>query len=130
MNKKEAIEKVKELNWSYFDMSEEASEEYLNAIKEVLDIIEKQDLHIEHWKNGFERELESNRTNTLELLDQDQKIKKQEKIIELMARYIAGLDIEEDICCRTEKYGECDQMAYGECEECIKAYFEREAEKC
>ena len=50
-------------------------------------------------------------------------IKKKDKIIDLMAEYIARGDIEEDIC--IEKLDECDSMALGECENCIKQYFER-----
>lgn len=52
---------------------------------------------------------------------------KKDKIIDLMAEYIARGDIEEDIC--IEKLDECDSMALGECENCIKQYFERKSEE-
>ena len=54
-------------------------------------------------------------------------LEKKDKIIDEMATYIATLDIEEDICVKVGKENGCDQMAYGECEECIKKYFERKA---
>ena len=51
-------------------------------------------------------------------------LKKKDKVIDLMAKYIADID-NEDICFEIEnKY--CDKnMDYGECEDCIKQYFER-----
>lgn len=53
---------------------------------------------------------------------------KKGKIIDLMAEYIATLDIEEDICANIEN-DNCDKMALGECEECIKQYFAELVEK-
>ena len=50
-------------------------------------------------------------------------IEKKDKIIDEMAGYIATLDIEEDICSKTENE-HCDKMNFGECEDCIKQYFE------
>ena len=49
---------------------------------------------------------------------------KKDKIIDLMADYIATLDIEEDICVNVEN-DNCDKMSFGECEDCIKKFFER-----
>lgn len=54
---------------------------------------------------------------------------KKDKIIDLMARYIATLNIEEDICEKTGRLNECDSMAFGECEDCIKQYFTGLVEK-
>ena len=51
---------------------------------------------------------------------------KKDKIIDLMADYIATLDIEEDICVNVEN-DNCDKMSFGECEDCIKKFFERKA---
>ena len=62
------------------------------------------------------------------LQTQQAEIEKKDKIIDEMATYIATLDIEEDICVKVGKENGCDQMAYGECEECIKKYFERKVE--
>lgn len=53
---------------------------------------------------------------------------KKDKMIDLMAGYIATLDIEEDICSKIENE-HCDKMNFEECEECIKQYFKSKAEK-
>nr|DAR72129.1 MAG TPA: hypothetical protein [Caudoviricetes sp.] len=56
------------------------------------------------------------------------RIEKKDKVIDLMAKYIADID-NEDICFEIENK-HCDKnMDYGECEDCIKQYFERKAEK-
>lgn len=55
-------------------------------------------------------------------------LKKKDKMIDEMATYIATLDIEEDICEKT-KNKHCDKMNFGECEDCIKQYFERKVEE-
>ena len=47
MNIEEAKKLVNKLNWSYFDMSEEASEEYIKAIETVLSELEKKDKEYE-----------------------------------------------------------------------------------
>ena len=60
------------------------------------------------------------------LQTQQAEIEKKDKIIDEMATYIATLDIEEDICEKT-KNEHCDKMNFGECEDCIKQYFERKA---
>lgn len=57
----------------------------------------------------------------------NKKLKQKDKIIDEMATYIATLDIEEDICEKT-KNEHCDKMNFGECEDCIKQYFERKSE--
>lgn len=41
-----------------------------------------------------------------------------------MAHYIAGLDIDEDICKETGKTY-CDKMDFGLCEDCIIEYFSK-----
>ncbi len=54
------------------------------------------------------------------------RIEKKDKVIDLMAKYIADID-NEDICFEIENK-HCDKnMDYGECEDCIKQYFERKA---
>ena len=57
------------------------------------------------------------------LKDATRIIQKQERTIQNMATYIAGLDIEEDICSKMEKSNECDKFAFGECEKCIINFF-------
>ncbi len=58
----------------------------------------------------------------------DEELEKKDKIIDLMADYIATLDIEEDICANV-KNENCDKMNFGECENCIKQYFKRKSDK-
>lgn len=44
---------------------------YVSDLKVVLDLIEIQQKQIEFYKNGLEREIESNRENILEIIKQD-----------------------------------------------------------
>ena len=83
-------------------------------------------MHIEQLKT-----LQVNINTVLSLIkEQQEEIEKKDKQIDLMASYIASLDIEEDICVKTGKdLNECDSMAFGECEDCIKQYFETKAKK-
>ena len=60
----------------------------------------------------------------LEYLD----IKEDKGLVDEMTKYIATLDIEEDICSKVDKKN-CDKTAFGECEECIKQYFEKKVEE-
>ena len=53
----------------------------------------------------------------------NKKLQQKDKIIDEMETYIVTLDIEEDICKKT-KNEHCDKMNFGECEDCIKQYFE------
>ena len=53
-------------------------------------------------------------------------LQKQNKIIDAMCQYIASLDNEETICCKTKRHNNCDPMSLGECEQCIREYFEKE----
>lgn len=65
----------------------------------------------------------------LNLIQQIQEENKQkDKIIDEMAEYIVTLDIEEDICSKTENE-HCDKMNFGECEDCIKQYFEKKVQE-
>ena len=83
-------------------------------------MIRKKDKEIEKYKTLYSKALDDATTAGHENIQ----LKKQ---IDLMAEYIAGLDIEEDICKNTERLDECDSMSLGECERCIKQYFERKA---
>lgn len=104
-----------------------AIETVLNMLKEKDEEIEKLKKENEHWKNGFERELEDNRENTCELLKQDLIIRKKDRQIDFMAKYIADID-NEDICFEIENKHCTKNMDYDECEDCIKQDFERKVE--
>ena len=104
-NQKEAIERlnnfktIKVLYGNTFAMHLEQLKQLQNDIKTALNLIQTQQAEIE----------------------------KKDKIIDEMVTYIATLDIEEDICEKT-KNEHCDKMSFGECEDCIKQYFERKVE--
>ena len=57
------------------------------------------------------------------LKDATRIIQKQERIIQNMSTYIAGLDIEEDICSKIENSNKCNKFSFGECEKCIINFF-------
>ena len=57
---------------------------HFKAVVTVLNILKEKDKEIEHWKKGFERELEDNRKNTCELLKQDLIIREKDKQIDLI----------------------------------------------
>ena len=88
---KEAIDNLEKL--SEYGLCYTINEKIIVDIETVLNLIQEQEKEIKHWKNGFERELESNRENTVELLEQDLIIRKKDKIIDLMAKQLAGLAI-------------------------------------
>ena len=88
----------------------------------LLNLITKLQKENEHWKNGFERELQDNRKNTCELLKQDLIIRQKDKQIDLMAEKIHFLGSEyDDFCIDTVWNEDCDK----DCKNCIKQYFER-----
>ncbi len=54
------------------------------------------------------------------------KIIEQEKMIDEMAKYISGYDIDEDVCRKmgkVDKYGDCEEN----CTECVKEHFKKKA---
>ncbi len=54
----------------------------------------------------------------------EKKIEEQEKMIEEMAEYISGFDIDEDVCRqmhKADKYGNCEEN----CTECVKEHFKK-----
>ena len=107
----------------------------LNMLKENSADIEQKNTEIaeknaEIEKKDKQLQEKENRIRKLDLEAQryfETSIKK-DKIIDLMADYIATLDIEEDICANV-KNDNCDKMNFGECEDCIKQYFERKVKR-
>lgn len=79
---KEAIAKIMQLN---ILLEGKAKEDYSISITEVLTLIKEQDKYIEFYKNGLEREIESNRENIMEIIKKD-------KQIDLMSRAIDNYD--------------------------------------
>lgn len=83
---KEAIETMQ--RWIEYEKQNKdkinKANELIEIQETVLNLIQKQDKEIEHWKKGFERELEDNRKNTCELLKQDLIIRGKDKQIDLI----------------------------------------------
>lgn len=96
------------------------------AIDTVLSMIKGKEKEIEMLKEDNKRlDKEAQKyfeTSIIHSKQYNQQLEKKEKTIELMAQFIATLDIEEDICANVEN-NNCDKMALGECENCIKQYF-------
>ena len=89
--------------------------------------------HLKFYKEGLEREIDANRKNVIEIIQQDKEIEKKDKIINKMAEYIRVDDIEEnddiDLCdFLSKKYNDCKHLSSA-CENCIKEYFEKKVEK-
>ena len=98
------------------------------VIEELEQLVEKcRDLREEEFYSVFTIHEVQNISTALNLMQrQQEEIKKKDKIINKTVEYIATLDIE-DICSKTGNE-HCDKMNFGECEDCIKQYFENKVE--
>lgn len=98
------------------------SKSILEKIYDKIDKLEKEnDLAKEQLKKQCE--IADERNNLLV------KVNRLESQIDLMAEYIATLDIEEDICMNNKINSEWCNEDYTNCKECIKQYFERKCEE-
>lgn len=108
-------------------------------LEEILNMLKEKDAEIEKYKKlladnlakGLNNSLQAKQKANTDLEDLNEgwkiELKKKDKVIDLMAKYIADID-NEDICFEIENK-HCDKnMDYGECEDCIKQYFERKVE--
>ena len=87
----------------------------------ILNLITKLQKENEHWKNGFEGELQDNRKNTCELLKQDLIIREKDKQIDLMADFMYKTGTgRKALSCVFRQNDECNENG---CEYCIKRYF-------
>ena len=114
-----------------FKKLQEDIETVLNMLKEKDEEIEKLKKENEHWKNGFERELEDNRENACKLLKQDLIIRKKDRQIDLMAEHIVSSAIVDDTVCAIKC--DCETDIEEDCTHekmliCTKQYFERKVE--
>ena len=116
---REAIEYLKESVLIYKNTIPKISE----AIETVLSMLKEKDKEIEK-----DRELKHRLCKEVNQMFAE--VEKQDKIIDLMAEYIATLDIDEDICMNNKINSEWCNEDYTNCKECIKQYFERKCEKC
>lgn len=97
------------------------------AIETILNMLKEKDAEINKYKRK-NKELSNQLLKIYKEQDNyNARIEKKDKVIDLMAKYIADID-NEDICFEIENK-HCDKnMDYGECEDCIKQYFERKVE--
>lgn len=97
-------------------------------LEEILNTLKEKDAEINKYKRK-NKELSNQLLKIYKEQDNyNARIEKKDKVIDLMAKYIADID-NEDICFEIENK-HCDKnMDYGECEDCIKQYFERKVEK-
>ncbi len=95
-------------------------------LEEILNMLKEKDAEINKYKRK-NKELSNQLLKIYKEQDNyNARIEKKDKVIDLMAKYIADID-NEDICFEIENK-HCDKnMDYGECEDCIKQYFERKA---
>ncbi len=95
-------------------------------LEEILNTLKEKDAEINKYKRK-NKELSNQLLKIYKEQDNyNARIEKKDKVIDLMAKYIADID-NEDICFEIENK-HCDKnMDYGECEDCIKQYFERKA---
>lgn len=125
MDVKEAVKEMK--NWIEYEKANKdkiiRADELIEIQETILTELEKKDKYIDFYKKGLEREIESNRGNVLELIEQDNLLAKKDKIIDEMATYIGEIDVSEDLC--------NDEICYegDNCNKCIKDYFTNKVEK-
>lgn len=121
-------------------MSEE-EKEIIERIKyNDINLVQKQQTELEKLKNKNKELIRKlrNRVKEVKKLNKyslyktefsklNKQLEKKDEIINLMAIYIANLDIDEDICeYQKEKYCEDDiEVTLDICVKCIKQYFER-----
>lgn len=105
----------------------EGFREVQEDIETVLNMLKEKDTEINKYKRK-NKELSNQLLKIYKEQDNyNARIEKKDKVIDLMAKYIADID-NEDICFEIENK-HCDKnMDYGECEDCIKQYFERKVE--
>lgn len=106
----------------------EGFREVQEDIETVLNLLKEKGTEINKYKRK-NKELSNQLLKIYKEQDNyNARIEKKDKVIDLMAKYIADID-NEDICFEIENK-HCDKnMDYGECEDCIKQYFERKVEK-
>ena len=115
----------------------------IEDLQTVLNLVQKQQTELEKLKNKNKELIRKlrNRVKEVKKLNKyslyktefsklNKQLEKKDKIIDLMAMYIANLDIDEDICeYQKEKYCEDDiEVTLDICVKCIKRYFERKVE--
>ena len=121
---REAINRLKKLvrlrkskNTIKYDNCICSTEDLDTALSLIKELQKENDLAKEQLKKQCE--IADERNNLLV------KVNRLESQIDLMAEYIATLDIDEDICMNNKINSEWCNEDYTNCKKCIKQYFER-----
>ena len=118
----EAIEYLKESVLIYKNTIPKISE----SIGTVLSMLKEKDKEIEKLKEENKNIMKLNANMSKRHLDDIFKIKRKDKIIDLMAEKIDQLGSDyDDFCIDTIWNEDCDE----DCKNCIKQYFERKSEE-
>ena len=106
------------------DLTEESkdNQKLADDIETVLNMLKEKDEEIEKLKVENENVWKLNANMSQRHLSDIFRIKKKDKQIDLMAKYINKIDVSEDFC---EGKTMCDEN----CENCIKQYFKEIAER-
>lgn len=88
MTEEEAIKRIKYLQQDECNCEECTKDK--EAYEIVLNLIKNKSNLIEYWKNGFVRELEKNRENIIEIIEQDKRINELEKTLDERFIHITG----------------------------------------
>ena len=145
---KKAIERLKTDENKIDGLCEDIIESRNTAIETILKLITKLQKENEILKTTINKQSADISNNLLELQQKDKyikdsedittemsndinklllEIKEKDKQIDSMAEYISNLDIDEDIC-KEQSDSNCDDINREvECNECIKQYFEKQA---
>ena len=120
---------IKEAYWKGYTARDTEAQNICKSCKYRTKEIKDLQTEIERQKDMYRHLSRDSKKAVDYTFELNKEIEKQDKIIDEMAKYIAGLEIEEDICVKTGRLDECDSMAYGECENCIKEYFKKKVQK-
>ena len=131
IKEQEVFEKVNRIRIDFFDSkykdvhTDDELEEKYEALGDVLSMLKEKDKEIDKQDRELKHRL------CKEVNQMFAEVEKQDKIIDLMAEYIANRDNDEDICrhqvaewCEDEEDGVLVEV----CRKCIKQYFERKVE--
>lgn len=123
----EAIERCKKIITTKFNLDYSIDNYDKEAIETVLKMLKEKDAEIEKLKEENKNAWNLNANMSKRHLEDSSKIKKKDKIIDLMAEWIEKHTkyYDEDGCyCEVEKEV-CNKDI--KCKDCIKQYFERKA---
>lgn len=114
----------------------ENDEMTINLLYEKIDLLDdmlkEKEEEINFLKVELEEKREENMENIAKIINRENAIEKQHKIIDLMSIFISNLDIDEKIC-KYQVVAFCDDkpegVAIDVCAKCIRQYFENKVKE-